>query len=246
MSKLATEIFQRSDYYITSRFGNRGNISTGAGTATGFHNGCDYGTNGQKWAQYAIEAGVVDACGKYSDGALYVKIRYPRLGIRVTHWHLNSYKVSKGQTVSRGTLIGYTGMTGKATGVHLHLMLEYTNNLGSYVDPESYDYVKENSLKKSNDAIALEVIAGKWGNGVDRKTRLTNAGYDYNAVQKIVNAKVNASKKTNTKTVDIDAIAKAVIRGEYGNGADRKARLTAKGYDYNTVQKRVNEILKGG
>lgn len=41
--------------------------------------------------------------------------------------------------------------------------------------------------KKSVDEIAREVIAGKWGNGSDRKTRLTNAGYDPNAVQKRVN-----------------------------------------------------------
>lgn len=41
--------------------------------------------------------------------------------------------------------------------------------------------------KKSIDEIAREVIQGKWGNGTDRKNRLTNAGYDYNAVQKRVN-----------------------------------------------------------
>ena len=41
--------------------------------------------------------------------------------------------------------------------------------------------------KKSVDKIAREVIQGKWGNGVDRKNRLTNAGYDYNVVQKRVN-----------------------------------------------------------
>ena len=41
--------------------------------------------------------------------------------------------------------------------------------------------------KKSVDEIAREVIQGKWGNGTDRKNRLINAGYDYNAVQKRVN-----------------------------------------------------------
>ncbi len=41
--------------------------------------------------------------------------------------------------------------------------------------------------KKSVDEIAREVIQGKWGNGTDRKNRLTNAGYDYNVVQKRVN-----------------------------------------------------------
>lgn len=41
--------------------------------------------------------------------------------------------------------------------------------------------------KKSVDEIAREVIQGKWGNGIERKNRITNAGYDYNAVQKRVN-----------------------------------------------------------
>ena len=43
----------------------------------------------------------------------------------------------------------------------------------------------------------------------------------------------------------IDEIALEVIRGNWGAGATRKKKLTAAGYDYNTVQKRVNEMLKG-
>lgn len=42
--------------------------------------------------------------------------------------------------------------------------------------------------KKTIAEIAKEVIAGKWGNGADRKKRLEAAGYDYNAVQQAVNA----------------------------------------------------------
>lgn len=41
--------------------------------------------------------------------------------------------------------------------------------------------------KKTIDELAREVIQGKWGNGTDRKNRLTAAGYDYVAVQKKVN-----------------------------------------------------------
>lgn len=43
------------------------------------------------------------------------------------------------------------------------------------------------TAKKSEDTIAREVIQGKWGNGADRKQKLTAAGYDYSAVQKRVN-----------------------------------------------------------
>jgi hypothetical protein len=48
-------------------------------------------------------------------------------------------------------------------------------------------YTLKSSGKKSVDAIAKEVIQGKWGNGADRKNRLTKAGYNYNTVQKRVN-----------------------------------------------------------
>lgn len=43
------------------------------------------------------------------------------------------------------------------------------------------------SSKKSNEEIAREVIAGKWGNGSARKTNLEKAGYNYSEIQKIVN-----------------------------------------------------------
>jgi hypothetical protein len=41
--------------------------------------------------------------------------------------------------------------------------------------------------KKTIDEIAKEVIAGKWGNGTDRKNRLEKAGYNYKQVQNRVN-----------------------------------------------------------
>ena len=42
----------------------------------------------------------------------------------------------------------------------------------------------------------------------------------------------------------VDEIAREVIAGKWGNGAARKQKLTAAGYDYSAVQKRVNELLK--
>lgn len=59
----------------------------------------------------------------------------------------------------------------------------------------------------------------------------------YCTVQKTV-----VKKETAVKTVD--EIAKEVIRGNWGNGSERKEKLTAAGYNYADVQKRVNELLK--
>lgn len=91
--------------------------------------------------------------------------------------------------------------------------------------------------KKTIEELANEVIRGKWGNGAERVRRLTQAGYDANAVQNKVNEKLGVKVKS------IDTLAKEVIQGKWGNGQDRKNRLTQAGYDYNAVQKRVNEML---
>lgn len=100
-------------------------------------------------------------------------------------------------------------------------------------------YPKTNN--KSIDELAREVINGLWGNGSDRKNKLISAGYDYDAVQNRVNEILDGGKATPSKS--IDTLAKEVIRGDWGNGADRKKRLTAAGYNYDAVQKRVNQIL---
>ena len=54
----------------------------------------------------------------------------------------------------------------------------------------------------------------------------------------------NTSSTTNTPAKkSIDQVAKEVIAGNWGNGADRKNRLQAAGYDYNAVQTKVNQVL---
>lgn len=55
--------------------------------------------------------------------------------------------------------------------------------------------------------------------------------------------KVYPADSSGTKK-SIDAIAREVIRGDWGNGDERKQKLTAAGYDYSAVQKKVNELLK--
>lgn len=103
-------------------------------------------------------------------------------------------------------------------------------------------YTGETSKPTQNiDTIAKEVIAGKWGNGEDRKNNLTNAGYNYAEVQNRVNAILNGSGNVGKKSNE--EIAREVIRGDWGNGDDRKNRLTASGYDYYTIQSIVNNLI---
>lgn len=51
--------------------------------------------------------------------------------------------------------------------------------------------------------------------------------------------------KYDTGGKSIDDIAREVIAGKWGTGTVRKQHLTDAGYDYATVQARVNKILKG-
>lgn len=103
--------------------------------------------------------------------------------------------------------------------------------------------------KKSNDTIANEVIAGKWGNNPQRAQKLKAAGYDPNTIQALVNQKLGAKSKPAAKPSaptkkSVDTIAREVIAGKWGNGATRKKKLAAAGYNYSEVQKRVNQLLK--
>lgn len=55
------------------------------------------------------------------------------------------------------------------------------------------------------------------------------------------------NKKVGTTTSnkkDVTTVAKEVIAGKWGSGDERKKKLTAAGYNYDTVQKKVNELLK--
>lgn len=73
-----------------------------------------------------------------------------------------------------------------------------------------------------------------------KKCANANAGY------KVFDASGNEvypNKVTQSKSVD--TLAHEVLSGNWGNGSDRVNQLRAAGYDYDAVQKRVNEILSG-
>lgn len=99
-----------------------------------------------------------------------------------------------------------------------------------------------NVQDKSNETIAQEVIQGLWGNGQERYDSLTNAGYDADYIQDLVN-RILSGDDTDTNDYDLDEIANQVIQGEWGNGQERYDNLTNAGYDYDAVQARVNELL---
>lgn len=151
-------------------------------------------------------------------------------------WNEGAYTCAMRQYTSSGKLNGYNG--------RLDLDKFYGDSTAwmKYATPKGQTVTQKPATptpaKKSYDEIANEVVAGKWGNGEDRKKRLESAGYNYTEVQKKVNALL--AKKS------YDEIAKEVIAGKWGDGETRKKKLEAAGYNYSEVQNKVNNLLGAG
>jgi murein DD-endopeptidase MepM/ murein hydrolase activator NlpD len=111
--------------YVTQMFGK-----TEAGKrlyATGSHNGTDFrapvGTRILAMADGTVAGtGNTDIqCNGVSFGR-FVLIKYNN-GLASTYGHMSLIKVSKGDRVFRGQVVGYSGNTGYSTGPHLHVSL---------------------------------------------------------------------------------------------------------------------------
>lgn len=93
-----------------------------------------------------------------------------------------------------------------------------------FVTPH-YEKIKSNVVLKSDTEIVKEVLSGDWGNGTQRKTALTNSGYDYTKIQKEVTR--------------ITKLTDRALKGEFGVGKDR---VKALGADYDIVQWNINRL----
>ena len=111
-----------------------------------------------------------------------------------------------------------------------------------------FDFINTKRYAKLKTAVTAEMYL----------TLIKNDGYATSS--SYVNTNMNCIKKydlqkwDNDKPVEtsnpsdtmiIDKIAKEVIAGKWGNGAERKQRLRAAGYNPAMIQARVNEMLKG-
>ncbi len=104
------------------------------------------------------------------------------------HGHLDRIDVVAGQTADNNTVIGLTGMTEQATGIHLHLGLFPSSDWNKdYYSRKWEDVSKYVYPLKTTEEMAHEVIAGKWDNYPKRKELLEKAGYNYREVQRMVN-----------------------------------------------------------
>lgn len=155
--------------------------------------------------------------------------------------------------------LGYTDIIPTECGCQKHI--ELFKNIGSWVENENrvpnagdiifYDW-QDNGLGDNvgnADHIGIvekvegnniTVIEGNYNNSVARRILTVNARYIRGyGVPKYDIPVAPTSNKT------VDEVAKEVIAGKWGNGEDRYNRLTQAGYNYNEVQAKVNELLKG-
>lgn len=178
-----------------------------------------------RWLQRVYEKTGVRPVFYCSSSALpmFEKIAKENFGLWVANWNVESPKIDPWsvfafwQYTNRPIDQDYFNGT----------IEQYKNYCKSDKKPEH--------PKKSLTEIASEVINGKWGNGNDRKTRLEQAGYDYESVQAIVNARLNQKEPTYQTALE-------VLRGKYGNGNERRTNLRNAGYDYDKTQTLVNRL----
>ena len=78
-------------------------------------------------------------------------------------------------------------------------------------------------VKKTVAELVDEVFAGKWGDGAERKNKLTAAGYDYDTVQDAVNARLKKNQKQYYTVQRGDTLS--YIASKYGTTYTALAKL---------------------
>lgn len=106
-----------------------------------FHNGVDFGVSTGTNILAAAKGKVVATgnCGRYAYGK-WVAIDHGN-GLVTLYGHLSKQKVSKGEAVERGDVIGLSGNTGYSTGPHLHFSV-FTSGSFEVVDSTKVSGVK--------------------------------------------------------------------------------------------------------
>ena len=124
----------------------------------------------------------------------------------------------------------------------------YLSGKFPYIANEVNKRLNSSAQKPNTSSTALYRVRKTWSDANSQKGAfkdLSNAKKcaDKNKGYYVFDGKGKAVCPKQKKK-SVDTIAREVIRGDWGNGDERKRRLTAAGYDYSTVQKRVNELLK--
>ena len=140
-------------------------------------------------------------------------------GYQDAPWNEETYSCAIRQYSSHGRLDGYSGF------LDLDKAYMDADAWAKYVGSASVPAPAPAPARKSNEQVADEVIAGQWGNGDDRRNRLSQAGYDPDAVQAIVNAKLGASAPAQQTYTVQSGDTLSGIAAQYGTSWQHLAEL---------------------
>lgn len=101
-----------------------------------------------------------------------------------------------------------------------------------------------------NDLTNYKIWLAQWANDYSKNFKIDMWQYTSKGTVSGISGNVDMNYCLNceegenvTGLLSLTEIAKKVIAGEYGNGEERKQKLTSQGYNYEEVQNKVNELM---
>ena len=125
----------------------------------------------------------------------------------------------------------------------------YRVQTGAFSNKANADTLEDKVKKAGFDTYMVKVgnlykvQVGAFGVKANADTianKLKAAGFD----TYITTQAGNAVQPTVAPKKSIKEVAKEVVLGKWGNGAERKKKLEAAGYNYSDIQKEVNKLIK--
>lgn len=183
------------------------------------------------------------------------------------NWHVSDKALAKlidlCTDICKRNGISRLNFTGDKSGnLTMHKWFAATNCPGPYLESK-FSYIASEVNKRlsgGSTATSTPVPAGQlfrvrksWSDVKSQKgayrdfnnaKRCADTNSGYSVFDETGNKVYPQSTSAVPQGKSIDELAREVIRGNWGNGAERKRRLTEAGYDYNAVQSRVNQLLR--
>ena len=174
--------------------------------------------------------------------------------------YYQAYLSNTGDCTEKGLLDQCTGISSDFKNIKAPALLYMSGHIGSYIGitPDNrfnviectniwgggviYSWVDQDGTRRSENGGKPVILSD------GTYQRWTKYGYLTPWVSYDNNVTVSAPKTETPKTTtsnkkSVDVIAQEVVDGKWGNNPQRKIKLVNAGYDYNEVQKKVNEIL---
>ncbi|MGG0716652.1 peptidoglycan DD-metalloendopeptidase family protein [Robertmurraya massiliosenegalensis] len=187
-----------------------GVITDTYGTRNGKHKGIDI-AGGLGTPIHVVDEGIITRSYYSSSYGHVVFVKHPNQ-FETVYAHLSKRKVSEGQKVKQGDIIGDMGSTGRSSGVHLHFEIhknEWTVNKENSLNPVAI-------LGKVGVGETVQAMVEQQGN-VQVAGIMEEAVKDSKVVQEKQESKASADSQENQtiETASIDDLSKYLLSSDY-------------------------------